>query len=385
MQKSPLTWLLYFSLFAVFAHAQNCDLAILEKEINGKINTGDYKEGQKTLEQWPICAQTPFDIYKGKIYQYQLYRNQRRFKHAFRSAQSADSLQQSFEIPESWPLPDHWLTMAEAAANKREFKLAKKYLKKFSGQNLSQQPSLSNEAYFTFIQATIAQHGDRVYDQAQQLYREALNLFLELSAPPVYHTGQVLRYLGATHRVLGDFEQSLYYYERELATYTASYSADHREIANTHYNVGAVLYELLRYEEALSHFLQTYQNWKEFRKPENEYMRYLNEAIGDMYWELGNRDKALEFYDQSIAGEKPVNNDQAYALLEQGDALLTSGQQSAAMQYFQKALDWRVGMYGKQHAMTGACQNFIGKKLFEAGHFDDAIHAYQQTIRHVGA
>ena len=380
MQKKRLIYIVLI-LMTTFGFSQNCDLTNLENELVHCIGSGAFKEGQKKAEQWPACARTPLEAYQGYLYQFQLYRNDRRYKHAYRAAQHADSIFYSIKNKNEWPFPDHHLIMAEAGAVRKKFTEAKNALNVFFAKDKQQRQAVADLAHATFIQAFIAQHGDGNYESAQQLYREALGQLLEVVPPPTYHLGQTLRYLGATNRVLGDFEQSLYYYEQELANYQKSYPADHKEMANTHYNVGAVLYELLRYEEALSHFLITHDSWKKFRKPEDRFMRYLNEAIGDMYWELGNREKTLEFYDRSIVGEKPVNNDQAFALLERGNVLIESGQQASAMQYFQQALDWRRSMYGEQHAMTGACQNFIGKKLFEAGNYDQAILAYQQTIR----
>ncbi|MEO1260479.1 MAG: CHAT domain-containing tetratricopeptide repeat protein [Bacteroidota bacterium] len=379
MQKIGFLHIIFF-FFTTSGLSQNCDLIKLEKELIQHINTGTFKEGQQKAERWPACANTPLEAYRGYVYQFQLYRNDRRYKHAYQAAHKADSL---FYLVEknNWPFPDHHLMLAEAGAVRKKFAEAKQALDVFTEKNKEQNARSSDLAHATFIRAFIAQHGDKNYEAAQQLYRDALRQLLEVATKPFYHIGQTLRYLGATNRVHGDFEQSLYYYEQELANYQKSYTADHREIANTHYNIGAVLYELLRYEEALSHFLITHDSWKKFRTPDDRFMRYLNEAIGDMYWELGNREKTLEFYDLSAAGEKPVNNDQAFALLERGGALIGSGQQASAMRYFQQALDWRRSMYGEQHAMTGACQNFIGKKLFEAGHYDEAIMAYQQTIR----
>ena len=379
MQNLLPIQLLVFILYINFATAQNCDLPILEKEIIQKINTGAFEEGQKAMGQWPACANSIFEKYKGEIYRYQLYRNERRYKHAYQAAQSADSIWQILDTPLPASLSNHWLIMAEAAALRERQKEAKGYITKY--QTVEHTAVPADAAYAAFIKAFMAQHGSSDYGQAQQLYQKALNLFLALPEPPIYHTGQTLRYLASTLRVDGDYDQALYFYEQELALYAATYPPDHKEVANTHYNLGAALYELLRYEEALNHFLQTHQVWSAYRQPEDKYMRYLNEAIGDMYWELGNRGKALEYYDLSTAGELPINNDRAYPLLDQGEAFLSAGREELAMQRFQQALDWRLDMYGKQHAMTGACQNFIGKKLYEAGRFDDAVWAYQQTIR----
>ena len=372
--------LIVFALVQGPAFCQNCDLVNMEKEWAAKINAGTYEELAQLAGVWMTCARSDEDIYRGVIFQYIAERNTRKFNKAWRFMQKADSIYVFSKKIKKEKFPLHDLNMAEAAALSRHFVISKKYLNIFFQKNKSQHLKKQTLALVSYIKGLTSQNNKADFEQALRHYRNALHLFLELPAPPVYHTGQTLRSLGNTSRALGSFRQAVYYYERELALYEKNYPAGHKDIAIAHYNTGAVWYELSRYEEALGHFLSTLQTWQQQGAPSERYMRYLHEAIGDMYWELDDHQEALRYYDKAVAGEEPVNNDESVELLRRGRYLFQKGEETAARLHFQKALQWRIETYGRHHAMTGACQHFIGSRLLEAGHLDEAIEAFQQVI-----
>ncbi|HFA48856.1 MAG TPA: CHAT domain-containing protein [Bacteroidetes bacterium] len=365
-----------------FAEAQNCDLPLLKIEINNFIKKGEFKEAEKSVKKWMDCARTGFEFYEGNIFASNIKRYRHRNKKAYKYALSADSIWHTLPAELSKNKFQHILSMAEAAALAKRFNIAKNYLAQAESLiNINNKPETKEQAYYWFIKGLMAQRNNKDYKLAQEYYQSSLKLYLELAEAPTHYLTHILRFLGQRNREAGDYEQSLYYFQQELAVYMPVYDAGNKEIANANYNIGAVQYELQQYKEALESFLKTNETWKKYRKPGNRYMRYLNEGIGDMYWELGDREKALEFYDLAVADVPPVNNDASLEMLKKGDTLFASGQREQAMQYLQQALDWRTNTFGPQHYLTGACQNFIGKKLYESGNIDAAISTYQQTIR----
>ncbi len=377
-----LTFLLFLSHSLL---GQSCDADLLETQINSLLAKGLFEEADTVAKHWLKCSEELDDIqsvYWARMYRYQAARNRRKYKTAFRHAEKARKIWNAIPPENRQEEGYFYIAQAEAAIMGKEVALSKKYLAEAQRWISDQhETDFFIQAYYTFTKGFYHQHGDHQYDLARESFQHALELLVKMPKPPVYLIGQTLRWLGTTNRIDGDFEKAIYFYGRELSYYEAAYPPSHPEIANTNYNIGAVQYELLRYEDALKSFLRTHAIWKDMREPDDKFMRYLNEAIGDMYWELGNRDKTLEFYDLAVAGEEPINNDLAFNMLKKGDTLFETGNHDPAMQHFQQALDWRVGMYGRQHAMSGACQNFIGKKHFESGNLDAAIASYQQTIQ----
>ncbi len=201
-----------------------------------------------------------------------------------------------------------------------------------------------------------------------------------INSNETYYKGQILRGLGNMSRSIGDFDKALDFYERELSVYSLVYPEDHFDIAATHYNMGAIYYEKMEYQLALDNFLATQLVWSNAFEPQNPYMRYLNEAIGDMYWELGDKEQALTFFEKAMNEEQIVDNDRSKQIIIKGDSLLNSGNYNQAKGFYENAVKWRKENFGENHILTGACQNFVARAVGSEGDIEGALEAYQVAI-----
>lgn len=218
------------------------------------------------------------------------------------------------------------------------------------------------------------------YGDALANAQKALAHFQKMEDPPVYYMGNTLRGLGNMNRNHGDFDKSISYYEQELQLYEAHFTPDHFDIAVCHFNIGNVHYEKLEYQAALDRYLKTRKIWIGVFDPQDAYMRLLNEAIGDMYWELDDPENALTYFNYSIEGQPQINNDTSENTLKAADSVLQSGNYASAINYYEEAFKWREKTYGKEHSLTGACKNFVARAVRSTGNTLEALKAYQEAI-----
>ncbi len=255
-----MTFLLLFVFLSVNISGQDCDAEQFEKEINQMLREGLFSQADSIADNWYECAteqQNTPSAYSAGIYLFQINRNKRKYKTAYKHAKAALEKWKTIPYGEHEDEGLHHLIMADAAILVKKNYLAKKHLLE-AKKWLAFQPEKNDflNAHYAFVNGFYHQHGDKQYDLTRKSFRQALTLLLELPQPPIYLTGQTLRWLGTTNRFNGDFEKSLYFYQRELSYYEAAYDPGHRAIANTYYNIGALQYELLRYEDALASFLK---------------------------------------------------------------------------------------------------------------------------------
>ncbi len=378
-----LTYLLSF-LPVLSCISQACDFQKDLPEIMRLNEKGNFEEALEKLELELQCAlenNLTEAHFQALLIKFELERNLRKYRRANRTLDIAHKLWQRNEQL-SHRKNELWLALAESAALMGKKELTERYQEDLKQWFLVDESSNQVDlAYLKFIEGFTIQ---KIYHieggKALEAYQEALNLYLKMEQAPTYHLGQTLRYLGAIARMQADFEKSLEYYGRELALYEQHYPVNHFEISAAHFNIANVHYELINFEEALGHYLFTYDIWKDRFKPENRYMQMLNTAIGDMYWELGNREKSLEFFDRSVVGEKKLVNDIGIEKVEVGDSLLQAGDYSGALGYYQHALEFREEVYGKKHPQTAVCQNFVARAFHSSGALQASLKAYQQSL-----
>ena len=189
-----------------------------------------------------------------------------------------------------------------------------------------------------------------------------------------------LRTLGHAARNAADFEAAMNFYQQELAILRNLYTDSNFESAAANYNLANVYYETGQWQMALDHYLLTSTVWNVHYAPDATYLRFLNEGIGDMYWELELPDSALIYYEKSIIGEEGLDNDESEKMTQSGESSLRSGKYEEALSYYQAALKWRSENFGVGHPLTGACNNFVARVYMQKGETQAALDRYQQSI-----
>ena len=373
-------WLVIFLLTSFISlKSQECDFGAGLKSINVLNQSGEFKKIKSIADSLLLCKNLHLgsDIYFDlSMIKFKSLRNLRKTKSPLRAIQE---LRKGLEVTNSNKLNSLEFRMAEAEATliKRNFTECSDLLNQL--QEAHPNHDFENDHYFQFIK-DYNRIGMGFCDNEVACLQKLLNKLLSKPNPNAHHLGQILAILGQKSRVNGDFEKAAEYHILEMEKFKVSYGDDHIYAANAAYNAGNNYYELGDYETALRYYLPCHKIWEKHKAPENKYMRYLNEAIGDMYWELGNKKDALIYFNKSVLNETHLDNDSSKVVIYEADSLLVIGKYDEALKYYEEALQLRRDLYGDDHSLTGACQNYIARSMHSRGETDQALSAYQRAI-----
>lgn len=368
-----------FCLFLVEkpAYAQGCDIEEALGKARSLLVSGAFEAAYQKAANVFNCNGDTSNI-QLLLTQYEALRNLRKHKSAWQIAVIAKKALE--ENPDTSLLLPVLVSLAEGAALRNNEQLCTQFLAQIRELLSEKKIPTATQTRLAYIDAMAAL---RFYDkiaEGEAGYRKALALFEQSEKPDIHLKGQILRALGNRARQTGDLKQSVQYYQQELDWYLQHYPLEHADVAICHYNLGGVLYEMLEYPPALDHFLQCFAVWEQQYPPSSQYYRFLTEAIADMYWELGNRPKALAFYDLSVAEEQKLNRDSSELFSRSADTLLNAGDAEAALRFYEAALDFRKRNFGEQHALTASCQNFVARAHLARGEEAAALAAFQESI-----
>ncbi len=371
-----LLLLLHWPFWRLCAQIPSDPLPLRFHPVQQLIQQGQFDSVAVLLDQLPASDTTSFWAH---LFRYQNARNLRRHKTAFRLARRAQHKLEALTFQQR-----QWLEIqsAEAAFNRRKRELALEHLDQF--QKLRQQHKINDSAlviYAKFVESlSYGLYGDHRGQPAATALLGVIQRCQQYPQALPYLHGQVFRRLGNLMRISADFDGATNYYQQELQLYQIHYPADHFETAVAHYSLGNIAYELMAYQTALDHYRQTYHVWKDHFKPSATYLRYLTEAMGDMYWELNIPDSAIYFYDLAVNKSDAPSQNPLSIQMKRGDSLLVQKDYRQALNTYTDALAFRREIYGAKHAMTGACQSQIAKTHYRKGQLTTALQAYQRAI-----
>ena len=372
MEKIVLVLLFISSLGTIYA--QDCDVSLGLYEIEANYNTGAFQQGLEKIDQLLECqdisAHERIDLFTWK---YQFHRFSLHGKKADAAILEVVSEYSNFNKKQPFEFE---MLLAESSAWRKDtlkYHALLTRIKDSIFKPTSNEDHLNLGRYYFLINYKNDGNGLSNFATALQHFEKAKNV-------PVIYLGSTLRALGNLNRTQGDFDKSLSFYSREKEAYQSHFPENHFQISICNFNIGNIYYEQLAYQSALDHYLKTYAVWKDVYPLEHHRMRSLNEAIGDMYWELGQRKEALTFFNYSLADTEVVNNDDSESMVFQADSLLDTGNYNHALIYYQQAVSWREDTFGKDHVLTGACMNFVGRAQRSSGDIHASLKTYQKAI-----
>ncbi|NND78190.1 MAG: CHAT domain-containing protein [Flavobacteriales bacterium] len=368
--------LIFFLLTWTIYHAQDCELGAAASKIESLIKQGEFKGSRELCDSILDCNN--LEIGSNSHIQIEVlnYNTLRGLNKRESPLRAINGLKESLQKINHPFLEDveFKLMKAEAIQLRKHYNEVPVLLSEINIHNLS--PSQLNRYEFIRTFNNISLEKVDAIPELQKL----LEKFNEVGSPSVYHLGNTLAKLGQKCRNIGDFEKGLEYHKTEMELYEKNYSNEHEFVANAAYNIANNYYELEQFENALKYYLPCHAIWSRTKKRDDRYMRFLNEGIGDMYWELGNNKEALKYFNLSVIDEVPINNDTSIPFITEGDSLLQAGNYGDAFNYYEEALKMRETLYGKDHALTGSCQNYVARSMHSNGKDQEALSAYQNAI-----
>ena len=370
--------ILFLLFFLHQSFGQKCDVESGLKELLTLDEKGKFNEALTSIELLLNCnILSNSDKIKLGIWEYKMYRNILKPKKAYAALLRSESILKENKIPISL---DFKLLQIEIYAIRNDQVNFQKINSEIESSIFNSSENNFNLGRF-YLSLSYSIKNQGLTNKELAYFQKAMEAFNQVNTVSTYYLGSTLRGLGNMNRTLGDYDRSLSFYSDELILYQSKYSPDHFNIAVCHYNIGSVYYEKLEYELALDHYLKTLKIWKLVYATSNKkYLHILNEAIGDLYWELGDQENALNYFNEAISGERIINNDKSEETIFQGDSLAQKGDYNNAINYYIEAYNWRKKTYGENHILTGACKNFVARAIRSSGEIEKSLSAYQEAI-----
>ncbi|HVW98984.1 MAG TPA: tetratricopeptide repeat protein, partial [Candidatus Babeliaceae bacterium] len=205
--------------------------------------------------------------------------------------------------------------------------------------------------------------------------------------------------LGLILKDLGRYEEALVYLEKAFTIWNSLFGPNHTLVALSLFNSGGVhkaIGKIHRNVEEIKKGLALYQKGLEtwvtlYRGDPHPYIAKANQNIGSAHQEIGtiqkNRDKiqtGLDFYQialtlsQDIYKETPAHPDIAEIYNNMGSAYEALGQREDALTFFQQAINIWLNLYGPIHLNIGVGYNNMGWAYQGMGNFKKALEFYEK-------
>lgn len=154
--------------------------------------------------------------------------------------------------------------------------------------------------------------------------------------------------------------------------------------AGSYGNIGLVYRNLGEYDKALEYYFKALEIRKDVlgEKHPNTAGSYGN--IGVVYHNLEDYDKALEFYNKALEIDKDVlgenHHDTAISYNNIGVVYDELGDYDKALEYHNKALEIKKEVLGEKHASTAMSYNNIGNVYDDLGDYDKALEYHNKAL-----
>lgn len=224
----------------------------------------------------------------------------------------------------------------------------------------------------------IAQHYGK-NEESRMLANRALDIQVLRNKMTHPETSGILRTLAYSYLEDGQFEKAREYFRLEREIYNIHIETFPQMKGVMFYNEGNTHYEQLELEEAISDYDSTVYYWN-IDPPSKVYLRYVNEALGDLHYDIGNSTLASKYW--SIASEikSPKSNDSTDTLTNPSNLTKDINIKSLSRAY-NDALEFRKSTYGNDHVLTGECLTFVGRLNEIQNNKEEALQTYNEALK----
>ncbi|MDD3628108.1 MAG: tetratricopeptide repeat protein, partial [bacterium] len=251
------------------------------------------KLGSKLLEESEYYLK--FLILKGK-----LFYSKGKLDHSKSLLNKALSISENFEVKDREILGECYnvLGLIHLAAN--DIKAALKYFQK--SFNIYNQ--LPNK--FGFIDAKVLInigicHGDLgEFNKALKCYKKSLKMLNKAFGPNNPFSGSLHINIGSSYYRQGDFKKALEQYINGYKIYLNIFGENHIYIASALNNIGLVLRHKKQYKASEKYLKKALHIRLKLLNPDHYYVAQSYQSFGELYWDMGKLDKAVDFYSRNL-------------------------------------------------------------------------------------
>lgn len=190
--------------------------------------------------------------------------------------------------------------------------------------------------------------------------------------------------LGRCYSYLGNFAQSLHFFEQALSIIDGLYGELHYKTADIISYIGSVLSKLGRFQEAKAQHGRALAIGKElFGTDSVQLIAFLKNA-GVLEWRIGDFSAARTYFEQSLKLAQthypPAHPFVAHGLNDVGEVLTQLGDYEKAQTYHEQALAIRRQIFGDGHFETMRSLSMLGEVLLRQGNLPQAKQALEEAV-----
>jgi CHAT domain-containing protein len=207
------------------------------------------------------------------------------------------------------------------------------------------------------------------YELANRYIQSSLKIFENFLPPDDPSLGRLYLNLGRLEHLAGQVDNALMIYDKAESIFRKNFGPDYSSIGIIFLNKANIYSSMADYERALNYNTRALTIFREHLNPDhpNILTVYLN--IGYYHEKKEDYIKAIEFYEKSINSERITpfniktyrNLANLYSLLEEVEV---------ANDYFNKAIDYSVEIFGNEHPETALSYANYARHLTENKHYE---------------
>ena len=192
----------------------------------------------------------------------------------------------------------------------------------------------------------------------------------------------VHRTLGQVAYDQGDYQKGLEHY-REVLAYNIPFDGPKSVVIGiAHYNIGNCFWGMDQRDSCKLHYGLALTTWGMADPESVPVSGYIHEVLGTYAWDEGDERGALEHFNLAAAKQLRDASDQddADRMTEAAEAEVVNGRADMAIGLYERALEFRVGNYGRTHPNTACMHSDIARMLLLMDRPRAALRRVQEAI-----
>ncbi|KAA6339133.1 hypothetical protein EZS27_012907 [termite gut metagenome] len=210
---------------------------------------------------------------------------------------------------------------------------------------------------------------------------------ISLTEPTAGETKEVANlyfFLGYGFNELGNYSQSLAWYQKALIIDEKVLGKEHLSTVTTYNNMATVYSNKGEYDQALAWHQKALEIREKVLGKEHSDTATTYNNMALVYSKKGEYNKALVWHQKALEIREKVlgkeHLDTAITYNNMASVYNKKGEYNKALVWFQKALEIREKVLGKEHPDTAATYNNMAGGYYKKGEYDKALAWYQKAL-----
>lgn len=240
-------------------------------------------------------------------------------------------------------------------------------------------------AAFSLNNLALVQKAIGKYSEAEQSYKQALNIYHALGRTNHPDYTNPLNNLGELYRVMGRLQEAVYAFEEVIVLRKKFLGTDHPNYANALNNLALVEFAVGMYPEAEKHLTECKDIYKRTLGEKDKYYANCINNLASVYKIQGNLLKAEEYYKECIrifkASYGETNDRYGIFLGGLGGTYRQMKRYDEAIDYTLQSLNVLRNKLGPLHYDHIETEYNLAETYREAGKFSEAEKHYQNAMK----